>query len=262
MSETAPQAAGQVHVERRAHVAIVVLDNPPLNIITAQLRPLILNALDELDADESVRCVVLTGAGDRAFCAGADLNEEAELTKESVRQFLKDDCEIFDRIEAFPVPVIAAINGYCMGGGLELALSCDIRITADDAKLLGAGVKIGLVVSTTRITRLAGPGVAKDILLTGRTFDGTNALRLGLASAAVPRAALMTEALAWAQQIATRAPLAVRRTKQAIHEASQLPFEVAMERELDHFAALSVTHDHKEAIKAFFAREEPTFLGR
>src|SRR5690554_2132611 len=181
----------QIRVEREGPVAIIYMDNPPLNIITATMRPHFVAALDAADADESVRCVILTGNGDRAFCAGADLNEESELTPETVRQFLDDDCEIFDRLESLSKPVIAAINGHCMGGGLEVALACDIRIAADDAKHCGAGVKVGLVVSTTRITRLVGPAVAKDVLLTARTFDGTEALRLGLASAAVPRAQVL-----------------------------------------------------------------------
>lgn len=250
------------HLERRGYVAILTLDNPPLNIITGQMRPHILSALAEVAADDSVRCLVLTGAGDRSFCAGADLNEEADLTPETVRQFLDDDCAIFDGLEALRIPVIAAVNGHCMGGGLEVALSCDLRIVADDAKHCGAGVKVGLVVSTTRITRLAGPAVAKDVLLTGRTFSGAEAVRLGLANEAVPRERLYERALEWADQIAERAPLAVRRTKVAIHEATDLPFAEAMDRELDHFAQLSATEDHKHAIAAFFARDKPEFQGR
>lgn len=250
------------HLERNGHVAILTLENLPLNIITAEMRPHIVAALAEVAIDDSVRCLVITGAGDRSFCAGADLGEEADLTPGTVRQFLDDDCEIFDGLEDLRVPVVAAVNGHCMGGGLELALSCDLRVVADDAKHCGAGVKVGLVVSTTRITRIAGPAVAKDVLLTGRTFSGEEAVRLGLATEAVPRRAVKDRALEWAQQIAERAPLAVRRTKVAIHEAAELPFGEAMGRELDHFAALSATEDHKHAIASFFARERPEFHGR
>lgn len=244
------------------HVAIVALNNPPLNIITAPMRPVLLDVLAEIASDENIRCVILTGEGDRAFCAGADLGEEADLTPDTVRQFLDDDAALFDALEQLPVPVIAAINGHCMGGGFEVALSCDLRITASDAKFRGAGVTVGLVVSTTRLTRLAGPGVAKDVLLTGRTFSGDDALRLQIASAAVPRPQVMQTALNWAQEIATRAPLAVRRTKQAIEEATRLPFDDAIALEFDHFAALSDTVDHKHAIDAFFRRETPKFEGR
>ena len=233
--------SGQVQLAKRGPVAVLTLDNPPLNIITGQMRPLIMDRLRAVDADPEVRCVVLTGAGERSFCAGADLGEEADLTPETVRQFLDDDCEIYDGLEQLPVPVVAAVNGHCMGGGFEVALSCDIRIVAEDAKLCGAGVKVGLVVSTTRLTRLAGPVVAKDVLLTGRTLSGADAHRLNIASAAVPRAEVLDHALAWAHEIASRAPLAVRRTKTAIHEAAQLSSAEAMRRELDHFAA-SVGH--------------------
>lgn len=250
-----------VHLKRNGHIAIIALDNPPLNIITAQMRPAFLAALEEIRRDRRLRAVVLTGQGDRAFCAGADLNEEADLTPETVRTFLADDCAVYDGVAELPIPVVAAINGHCMGGGLELALSCDIRVTAVDAKLCGAGVKVGLVVSTTRITTLAGPAVAKDVLLTGRTFLGEEAVRLGLANYGVPREEVVAAATETAELIATRAPLAVSRTKEAIHEASELPFAEAMSRELDHFAALSATKDHKHAIAAFFDRQQPTFVG-
>jgi enoyl-CoA hydratase len=250
------------YLERHGHVAVLTLDHPPLNIITAEMRPSIVSALAEVAKDDSVRCLVVTGAGERSFCAGADLGEEADLTPETVRQFLDDDCEIFDGLEALRVPVIAAVNGHCMGGGLEVALSCDLRVVAEDAKHCGAGVKVGLVVSTTRITRLAGPAVAKDVLLTGRTFTGEEAVRLGLATEAVPRGQVRRRAMEWAEQISSRAPLAVRRTKVAIHEAAELPYAEAMSRELDHFAELSATEDHKHAIEAFFARRAPEFNGR
>lgn len=244
------------------HVALLQLDNPPLNIITAEMRPPIVAAIDQVRADPEVRALVLTGAGDRSFCAGADLGEEADLTPETVRRFLDDDCEIYDGLENLPVPVIAAVNGHCMGGGLELALSCDLRVVAEDAKHRAAGVRVGLVVSTTRITRLAGPAVAKDVVLTGRTFSGAEAHRLGLATRSVAHADVLDSAMATAEEIASRAPLAVRRAKTSIAEAAELPYTEAMELELGHFAALSATEDHKHAVQAFFDRSTPRFTGR
>lgn len=251
-----------VDVDVADHIATVTFSNPPLNIITAALRPLMVNALRAVTTDTSVRCVILTGAGERSFCAGADLGEEADLTPETVRAFIEADAELFDLIEDSPVPVIAAVKGHCMGGGFELALSCDLRIVADTAKHCGPGVKVGLVVSTTRLTSLAGPGIAKDILLTGRTFDGAEAARLGIATRAVPADQVMPQARAVAEMIASRAPLAVRRTKASIHEARVLDYRDAMGREFDHFAALSDTQDHKHAIQAFFERRDPEFHGR
>lgn len=252
---------GSVRLEVDDAVATLTLDNPPLNIITAPMRPAILEALERVHDNEAIRCLILTGQGQRAFCAGADLGEEAALTPETVRQFLDDDARIFDALERSPIPVIAAINGHCMGGGLELALACDLRIAASDAKFRGAGVTVGLVVSTTRLTRLLGPAVAKDVLLTGRTFTGDEAFRLRLASEAVERSAVAAAARRWADEIAARAPLAVRRTKTAIDEALELPYAQAMAREFDHFAALSETRDHKHAIEAFFDRRAPEFRG-
>jgi enoyl-CoA hydratase len=247
---------------REGGVGVLTLANPPLNIITAPLRDEFLACLRRVRADEALRVLILTGAGERAFCAGADLREEEALDAGTVRGFLEEDRAVYDSVEQLEIPVIAAVNGHCMGGGLELALACDIRVAAEDAKLRGAGVRVGLVASTARLTRLAGPATAKDLLLTGRTFDGREALRLGLASAAVPRARLMDEARGWAAQIAARAPLAVRHTKQAIAEATDLPFAAGLDRELDHFAELALTEDHKAALAAFFRREEPVFHGR
>lgn len=253
--------SGEVRFDVDGAVATLTLDNPPLNIITSPMRPLIMDALSKISADESIRSLIITGNGDRSFCAGADLGEEADLTPETVRRFLDDDAEIFDGLEDLPIPVIAAINGHCMGGGLEVALSCDLRVAADDAKFRGAGVTVGLVVSTTRMTRLLGPAVAKDILLTGRTFTGEEAYRLRLVSESVARSDVLAAARRWADEIATRAPLAVQRTKVAIGQAVDLPYREAMSREFDHFAELSNTRDHKHAIEAFFARQKPEFRG-
>ena len=254
--------SGQVHLGINGHVATVTIDNPPVNVVTAEVRKSFHDVLDELRNRAGIRAIVVAGAGDRAFCAGADLREEEQLTVETVRQFLAEDNAVYDRLEDFPVPVIAAVNGHCMGGGFELALACDIRVIADNAKLCAAGVKVGLVVSTTRLVRLVGLAVAKDITLTGRTFTGAEAGELGLATKVVPRGAELAAATEVAEQIASRAPLAVTRAKQALHEAADSTFAEAYSHELDHFVALSATDDHKNAVAAFFRKETPRFSGR
>jgi enoyl-CoA hydratase len=251
-----------VAFERSESVGVLTICNPPLNVITAEVRSAFSSRVDELRADPRLRVLIVTGAGDRSFCAGADLREEEGLDSSTVRKFLDEDRAVYDAMEELAIPVIAAVNGYCMGGGFELALACDIRIAAEEAKFCAAGVKIGLVVSTTRLTHLLGPAAAKDIALTARTFDGHEAVRLGVVSKAVPQVQLMEEAQAWAVIIAERAPLAVARTKQAIREAADLAFADAMNSELDHFVDLSGTEDHKHAIAAFFRREQPIFRGR
>lgn len=244
------------------HVAVVVIDNPPLNIIDQHTRHDLHEILTKLHSAPDVRCVVLTGAGTRAFCAGADLNEEEALTQETVRQFIAEDNRVYDDIEALAVPVVAAVNGHCMGGGFELALACDIRVSADDVKFCAAGVKIGLVVSTTRLVRLVGLTAAKDIILTGRMFTGAQGLEMGVLTRLTAREDVLDTAIEVATEIASRAPLAVRHAKQALHEAAELGFADAMDKEIDHFVELSATRDHKHAIQAFFRKEPPAFEAR
>ncbi|MEO8631227.1 MAG: enoyl-CoA hydratase/isomerase family protein [Betaproteobacteria bacterium] len=240
----------------------MIIDNPPLNIITADVRKDLHRALDELESrGADVRALVVTGQGDRAFSVGADLAEEVNLTPDTARQFLEEDNGVYDRIEAMPFPSIAAINGYCMGGGFELALACDLRIAAEDAKLRAAGVRVGLVVSTTRLVRLVGLGTAADIILTGRTLTGTEAREYAVVTRTTPAGDLLPAAQALAATIASRAPLAVRRAKVSMREAMELNFADAYSRELDHFVALTGTSDHKHAIDAFFRGETPQFRG-
>lgn len=252
---------GLVLFEERNGIGLLSLSNPPLNIITADVRAAFASTVEQI-RNSQLRVLIVTGAGDRAFCAGADLREEEGLTSATVRGFLESDRAVYDATQELPIPVIAAVNGHCMGGGLELALACDIRIAAAEAKFCAAGAKVGLVASTTRLTYLLGPAAAAEILLTARTFDGSEAVRLGVASKAVPRDRLMEEALELAEEIASRAPLAVASAKEAIREAAELPFDQAMERELDRFADLSMTSDHKRALAAFFKREQPVFEGK
>jgi enoyl-CoA hydratase len=244
------------------HAALLTIHNPPLNVITGQVRADLHRALDQLEQQSGIRALIVTGQGDRAFCAGADLSEEAELTPESVRAFLEEDNAVYDRIAALPFPSIAAINGHCMGGGFELALACDLRVAADEALLRAAGVRVGLVVSTTRLVRLVGLAVASDIILTGRTFTGAEAHNLHIVSRSVNRAAVLEVAKTMANEIASRAPLAVARAKVSMQEALEHSFQEAYERELDHFVALSDTEDHKHAIEAFFKGQTPVFRGR
>lgn len=251
-----------VKLERFDHVAVLSLVNPPLNVITAEVRTAYMDAVEEIRGDSSIRVLVLTGDGDRAFCAGADLREEQGLDRDTVRRFLEDDRAVYAAMQELPIPVIAAVNGACMGGGFELALACDLRIASTAARFRGAGVRVGLIASTARLTKMFGSAVAKDILLTGRTFDGNEAYRLGLASAVTEPEDLQDEAMKWARMIASRAPLSVRRAKAAIDNATDLSFEEALSEELDHFADLIETDDHKAALDAFFNRKEPEFHGR
>jgi len=199
-------------------VGVIVLDNPPMNVLSDDNRRGIRAALDEF-REGGARAVVLTGAGERAFCGGADLKEEEELTTETVGRFLQRGDETFRALREYERPVVAAVNGWAMGGGLVLALWCDVRVGSTRAKLGAVGVKVGLMASNVQLSRLLFEGPARDLLLTGRTVEAEEAHRLGLLSAVVPPDALMDEALGWAREIAAGPPETVAALKRAINTA-------------------------------------------
>ncbi|MBK5446390.1 MULTISPECIES: enoyl-CoA hydratase/isomerase family protein [Peribacillus] len=243
-------------------ICTITINNPPMNILTKEFREEFVPYMENLKSRTDVRVIILTGDGDRAFCAGADLNEEGELTPETVRYFLEEDCRIYDVVNEMPQPVIAAVNGYAFGGGFELILACDIRIMSDRAKLCAAGVKVGLVVGPTRLVRLMGEAYAKEVILTGRTVLANEAFQRGLASKVVPHNTLMNEALDWAKMIASRAPIAVRNAKETIQKTMDVNWQEAMAFELDAFITCQDTQDHKHAIESFFNKQIPIFQGR
>jgi enoyl-CoA hydratase/carnithine racemase len=248
-----------VRVAREGTTGTLTLDAPPLNLLDDPVRQAILAALADLRA-RGVRAVVITGAG-RAFCAGADLRDEATLTPAAVQAFLDADEAVFAALADFPGATIAAVNGYAYGGGLELALACDLRVAARSARLAGVGVTFGLAVSTARLARVAGEAVALGLLLTGRAVDAGEALALGLVSAVVDDAALAAEARRWAEVVASRAPLSVRANKVALRHCARLPLAEAVAYERGEWARLQRTRDHKEALEAFFAKRPPVFTG-
>ena len=205
-------------------VGTIVIDNPPMNVLSDVNRRGILAALEEFRA-AGARAVVITGHGDRAFCGGADLREEERLTPDIVEDFQRRGAEVNRALRQFEHPVIAAINGWTMGGGLVLALWCDIRIGSTRAKLGAVGVKVGLMASNVQLARLFPEARARDMLLTGRAVEAQEALRFGLLSAVVPPDALMAEAAAWARSIAARPAEAVARAKRALNVALEPALE-------------------------------------
>ena len=246
-----------VHVAVEGAVGTLALDAPPLNLLSGELRAAMLAALADFRA-RRLRAVVLTGRG-RAFCAGADLKEEAAVTPDTVQAFLDADEAVFAALADFPGATIAAVNGYAYGGGFELALACDIRVAASTARFAGVGAKLGLTVSTARLARACGEGVALDLLLTARTIDADEALALGLVSAVADDAE--AEARRVAEVVASRAPLSVQANKVALRHCARLPLAEAVSYERGEWARLQRTHDHREAVKAFFAKRPPVFLG-
>lgn len=250
--------SAKLHISRPSEgVALIEIDSPPANALGHALRETFAATLDELEADLSVRALVLTGRG-KGFCAGDDLREamgRGDDTLSSLAQF----GGLLDRLERLRAPVVAAVNGHAIGGGLELALCCDIRIASARASFQGAGVNVGLMASVRRLPRLIGIGPAKAMLLTGLPIDADTARAYGLVTAVHPPDQLMDEALALAARIASRAPLAVEASKRMIGQAFDLSPDEAVPKASQELRALAASNDHRAAIAAFVTRQEPRF---
>ena len=199
--------SGVVHMERIGPaISLLEIDNPPMNPLGVEMRATFMAALDEVEKEEALRCLIVTGRG-RAFCSGDDL-KQAQGKGEDLAGFGR----LLDRLEATRVPVVAAVNGWCVGGGFELALCCDIRLASTEAKFVCAGVNVGLMASTYRLPRLIGIGRAKHMLLTGLPHDAETAERYGLVTGLHAPEALKDAAVALAERIATRARLSIEAT--------------------------------------------------
>ncbi|BCW90542.1 Short-chain-enoyl-CoA hydratase [Alphaproteobacteria bacterium SO-S41] len=239
------------------HVALIEIDNPPSNALGDAVRSRLMVALEEVENNLAIRAVVLTGTG-KSFCAGDDLREVAtrgDAMNASLAQFGK----LFDRLEAFRVPVIAAVNGHAMGGGLELALCCDLRIASAEARFAGAGVNVGLMASVYRLPRLIGIARAKAMLLTGQPIDAETARLYGLVTAVHPASELRDAALTLATRIATRAPLSVEATKRQTGRAYDLTPTEAQRASGEEVAVLRASADHRAAVDGFLNKRTPSF---
>lgn len=249
--------SGRIHVSRpREAVVLLEIDSPPSNALGGEVRRQLEAELDIIEADLSVRAVVLTGRGN-GFCSGDDLREAA--TREGAQASLGQFGRMLDKLEALRVPVIGAINGHAVGGGLELSLCCDIRLASTDARFLAAGVNVGLMASVHRLPRLVGTAAASMIILTGLPIDAAEAVACGLVAAIHPADQLIGSALDLAERIATRAPLSVEASKRMIRRAFELTPEAARAAAGAELAVLSRSNDHREGLAAFAARRQPVF---
>lgn len=215
-------------------------------------------------ADRSLRAVVLTGAGDRAFCAGADLKERARMSAEEVHGFHRAVRDGFRAIERAPQPFVAAVNGAALGGGLELALACDLRVLADGAEVGLPEVGLGIIPGaggTQRLPRLVGVGRAKDLILTARRVGAAEALSLGLVSRVAPAGRVVEEAVALAAQVARNAPVSLRQAKRAVDDGWHLPLEEALALENALYQDCLRSRDRVEALRAFAEKRPPVFEG-
>ena len=247
-----------------ANAALLEIDNPPANALGSAMRRIFVERLDTLEADPAIRAIVITGKG-RSFCSGDDLKEQeaAQSAGLAARQEqLASFYQVLERVERVRVPVIAAINGWCMGGGLELALCADIRIASTEASFVCSGVNVGLMASPYRLPRLIGVARAKHMLLTGLPFDAEAAERFGLVTAVHKPDMLLEQATELAERIASRAPLSVEATKRVASRANDLSPEEAAIVIRDELTVLVQSADHADALAAFREKRVPIFTKR
>jgi len=259
-----------------AYQNLILERDGPVAVVTIN-RPKVLNALDgptvlelgraaaELAADPAVRAVILTGAGDKAFVAGADIAFMRGLSVLEAREFARRGHEVLTALEKLPVPVIAAVNGFALGGGCELALACDLRVAAENARFGQPEVGLGIIAGfggTQRLPRLVGPGLAKEMLFTGEHYDAARAREIGLVNHVVAREELLPFCRDLAGRIARRGPVAVNLTKEAVNQGLSLDLASALALESDLFALAFATEDRVEGMDAFLQKREPAFGGR
>jgi enoyl-CoA hydratase len=255
-----------VRVDREGAVAVVVVDRPEaLNALNGETLGRLVDELRSLSLDSETRVVVLTGAGDRAFVAGADIKEMQSMTPLEARGYAELGHECGRLLETMPKPTIAAINGFALGGGCELALACDLRYASARAKLGQPEVNLGLIPGwggTQRIARAAGVGFAKELVLTGRNVDAEEALRRGLVNAVHEPEELLEKTLETARLLATKSPVTLAVAKQATNLALQGAHGENLTQEATLFALLFSTEDAREGTAAFAEKREPRFTGR
>ena len=254
-----------ITLERRGAVAILTINRPDkLNALSRQVHQEGVAALDELKHDDSVRVVVLTGSGEKAFIAGADIKEFQEQTPITQRNEFHERT-LFNSIDTFPKPVIAMINGFCLGGGNELALACDLRICSENAKFSQPEINLALIPGgggTQRLTRLIGEGRAMQLALTGDMIDAQTAFNFGLVNHVYPAAELEEKTMELANKIAEKAPIALQLAKEAVKFASRSNLDEGLRREVDLFALCFATEDKKEGVAAFLEKRKPIFKGK
>jgi enoyl-CoA hydratase len=255
-----------VRTENKDGILVITIDRPKvLNALNAQTVAEIGQAFEAARDDDSVRAIILTGGGEKAFVAGADINELAQMTPVTGKEVAQKGQRVFRAIERFPKPVIAAINGFALGGGCELALACHIRIASDKAQLGLPEVTLGIIPGyggTQRMARLLGKGRALELILTGGRIKADEALRIGLVNRVVPTNQLMSAAEELARTIASRGPLAVRAAIEAVMSGSDMPFEEGQFLEATLFGLLASTEDMKEGMGAFLEKRQAAFKGK
>ena len=252
-----------VEVERDGAIAVVLLNRPEaLNALSGEVMDALVSELEELDADAAIRCIVL-GGSERVFAAGADVAELAAATP--IELYENRRIDRWDAIRALRTPLVAAVSGYCLGGGCELAMLCDIVVASETAQFGQPEINLGIIPGaggTQRLTRAVGKAVAMDVILTGRFLSANEALRAGLVARVVAREAWLEEAKRVARAIAAKSPVSVRLAKEAVDRAFDVPLTAGLELERRSFYLARASEDATEGLTAFVEKRKPDFKGR
>jgi len=245
------------------HILLLEIDNPPANSLSKKIKNQLIQIVDDIERNKELRCVIFTGKGEK-FCSGDDLKEALSNAKTDggIVSNLKAFGPMLDRIENLPIPTIAAINGWCIGGGVELALCCDIRIAVPKAKFITAGVNVGLVASAFRLPQLIGVGRAKRMLLTGQAINAQQAELFGLVCDISEPENLVQDAIQMAKVIASKAPLSIQATKRLVNMSSNISTEEGSAVWKETVVQLAQSADHREALSAFMEKRTPVFDGK
>lgn len=258
------QGMAPVLLQRDGHIATITLNRPEkLNALNQEVRQTVMRMVDELQADDSVRVAILQGAGDRAFVAGADVTEFAARSPEAQRE-LYTKRRVYDALADFEKPIVCAIHGYCLGGGSELALACDVRVADRTARFSQAEIRLGLIPGaggTQRLARLVGPGQAMRIALTGEMIDAEEAARIGLVEVLVDEGEHRARAREIAEQMARWSPVALRLAKASVRKAYEAPLSEGLAFEKEAFLQAFESADGREGVAAFVEKREPEFRG-
>jgi len=248
------------------HIALITLNRPhALNALNSALLRELGDVLDTIAADPTIQAVILTGAGEKAFAAGADISEMANFTAMQGREFSAAGMESITKLETIPQPTIAAINGFALGGGCEVVLACDIRLASTKAKFGQPEVNLGVTPGfggTQRLPRLVGAGIAKELLFTGDVINATRAQEIGLVNHVYEPEELLEKAFEMARKIATKGQLAVRMSKQGVNEGLNMDLARALQYETELFGLSFSTDDQKEGMAAFLAKRPADFQGK
>ncbi|WP_066158041.1 enoyl-CoA hydratase/isomerase family protein [Halalkalibacter krulwichiae] len=247
------------------HVAMVYLNRPPYNPLNSQVYQELTTLFEKLEKDPLVRAIIITGKGDRAFAAGADINEMKDLNGAEMLEMSRVSRAAYDKVESITKPVIAAVNGLALGGGCELALACDFRICSNNTKFGLPEINLGIIPGgggTQRLPRLIGQSKAKELLFFGEMVDADKAVEFGLVNKSVELTDLLAEATAWAEKLAGKPTIAMNMLKKAVNQGTNVDISSGLDLEAACFGNAFASEDRKEGMQSFIEKRKPQFSGR